>query len=145
MIAPIAVTETHAATAVAAPAPMPPVGKPRKSRKPRAGKAEKAPAKKRSKPKKPTAPKKTGRPSTYHPKFCNRVIELGSKGKSKTQIAAAIGVEGATLYRWANEHGQFRDALTRAKELELAWWENAGQLACSACGLASTRSPSSSR
>lgn len=70
-----------------------------------------------------------GRPSKYDPALCERVIELGREGKSYEQISASIDVDRATMNRWAEAHPEFRTALTRAKELEHAWWEEVGQQA----------------
>lgn len=70
-----------------------------------------------------------GRPSYYDPAYCERVIELGKQGKSQVQIAVALEVPRTTLLRWADEHEEFRTALTHAKECEQDWWENAGQAA----------------
>jgi hypothetical protein len=39
-----------------------------------------------------------GRPTTYDPSYCERVIELGEKGKSKAQIASALRVSRKSLY-----------------------------------------------
>ena len=72
--------------------------------------------------------KKVGRPSSYDASFCDLVLDLGAAGKSKAQIAAAIGVVRNTLDNWAETHPEFLSALKAAKELELAWWENAGQM-----------------
>lgn len=69
-----------------------------------------------------------GRPSLYDPAFCDRVIELGRQGKSKVQIAVALDVVRMTLDNWANDHPEFMDALTRARELSQSWWEEQGQL-----------------
>jgi hypothetical protein len=71
--------------------------------------------------------KKVGRPSKYHASYCELVIELGSAGKSKAQISAAIGVSRNTLDVWAKENPEFQDAIKRAQELALAWWETCGQ------------------
>lgn len=68
-----------------------------------------------------------GRPSSYKPEYCNRVIALGSRGKSKAQIAAALGVVRVTLDNWANSNPEFLNALNIARELALAWWEDQGQ------------------
>lgn len=68
-----------------------------------------------------------GRPSTYDPAYCERVIELGKQGKSPTQIAVALGVPRTTMLSWGDQHEEFSTALTRAKEHEQDWWENAGQ------------------
>lgn len=72
---------------------------------------------------------KRGRPSTYDPAYCDRVIALGAEGKSPEQISAAIGVPRSTMQSWAEVHPDFSAALTRAKELEQDWWETIGQTA----------------
>jgi hypothetical protein len=73
-----------------------------------------------------------GRPSRmddleYYQAICKRVIELGEEGKSFSQISAMIDVPKKTMLRWAEKYEDFRTALTRAKELEQAWWEDKGQ------------------
>jgi hypothetical protein len=68
-----------------------------------------------------------GRPSTYDPAYCERVIELGALGKSQVQISAEIDIPRTTMLSWADVHPEFSTALTRAKELEQAWWENQAQ------------------
>lgn len=65
-----------------------------------------------------------GRPSTYDPAFCEEVIKLGRQGKSIEQIAYRIGVCCATMYVWRDAHPEFLEALTLAKEGELAYWED---------------------
>ena len=70
-----------------------------------------------------------GRPSKYDPKLCKRVLELGREGKSYEQISAAIDVPRSTMDSWSRVHPEFSAALTRAKELEHAWWEEIGQSA----------------
>ena len=72
-------------------------------------------------------PPKMGRPTSYDPDYCDRVKELGAKGYSRAQIAADIGVARQTLYDWEQAHPEFLDSMRRAKDLELAWWEHAGQ------------------
>lgn len=69
---------------------------------------------------------KLGRPTKYRPEFCKVVIELGRLGKSKAQIAAdpRIDVSRMTLDLWCKEHPAFLYALTRARDLALAEWEN---------------------
>jgi hypothetical protein len=68
-----------------------------------------------------------GRPTDYRSDYCERVIELGAAGKSKAQMAAALGVCRQTLENWKNDHPAFLDAITRARDLSLAWWEDKGQ------------------
>ncbi len=70
---------------------------------------------------------KVGRPSDYSEALCERVVKLGAEGKSKTQIAAALGVVRQTLENWSNQHPEFLDAMTRAGELAMTWWEEQGQ------------------
>lgn len=70
---------------------------------------------------------KPGRPTDYDPAYCERVIKLGAEGKSKGQIARSLETSRVTLDAWAKRHPEFLYALTRAKELELALWEDKGQ------------------
>lgn len=64
-----------------------------------------------------------GRPSEYDPAFCDVVIRCGAEGKSRAQIAAELEVSRNTVHEWSQAHPEFADALQRAKDLELAWWE----------------------
>ena len=68
-----------------------------------------------------------GRPTLYRPEYCERVIELGRKGKSPAQIAADLDVARATLVLWAEAHPEFMAAFTRARDLAQAWFEDKGQ------------------
>lgn len=68
-----------------------------------------------------------GRPTDYLPEYCERVIELGTEGKSHAQIARSLDVARQTLYDWAKVHPEFLDAITRAKDLAQAWFEDKGQ------------------
>jgi len=70
-----------------------------------------------------------GRPSKYDPAHCERVIELGREGKSQCEIACALDVDPKSLRDWAAAHEAFSLALTRAKALEQAWWEQIGRQA----------------
>jgi hypothetical protein len=69
-----------------------------------------------------------GRPSLYDPSYCERVIELGREGLSVVEMAAEIGVARNTLeVNWTEEHPQFLQAFTQAKQLSQAWWERTGR------------------
>lgn len=68
-----------------------------------------------------------GRTSDYKPEYCEQVIDYGKQGKSRTWIAAELGVVRQTLYDWEKKHSDFLDALARAKVLEQQWWEDSGQ------------------
>jgi transposase-like protein len=68
-----------------------------------------------------------GRPSLYKQEYCDRVVELGTIGKSIEQIAADIGVSTRVLFDWRDKHEEFLHALEYAKELEQTWWEDQAQ------------------
>ena len=74
-----------------------------------------------------TEKRPVGRPSTYDPAYCEQVIELGKLGKSTEAIGAILGCGTATLYRWRDEHPEFREAISLAKDFELHWWEEQAQ------------------
>jgi hypothetical protein len=79
---------------------------------------------------------KLGRPTKYRPEFCKIVIELGRLGKSKAQIAAdpRIDVTRMTLDIWCDEYPAFLYALTRARDLALAEWENKAESGIASVG-----------
>ena len=68
-----------------------------------------------------------GRPSRYNPVYCDRVLELAAEGCCKAEIAAALQVSVKTLNAWIKAYDEFRDAMSRAKEIEYAWWLAAGR------------------
>jgi hypothetical protein len=65
-----------------------------------------------------------GRPTKYRPEFCDTVVELGALGKSKAQIAAALGCSRMSIDEWCSVHPEFSDAIAHARDLALAWWED---------------------
>lgn len=79
---------------------------------------------------------KLGRPTKYRPEFCKIVIELGRLGKSKAQIAAdpRIDVSRVTLDEWTTGHPAFLYALSRARDLALAEWENKAETGIASVG-----------
>lgn len=68
-----------------------------------------------------------GRPTKYRKEMCEQVVAWGRDGKSKTWIAAELGIDRRTIDRWEVDHPDFCLALARAKALEQQWWEDAGQ------------------
>lgn len=68
-----------------------------------------------------------GRPTSYKAEYCEDVIDFGRRGKSREWIAAELMVHIDTLAEWAKVHPEFSAAITLAKQLELKWWEDAGQ------------------
>ena len=68
-----------------------------------------------------------GRPTSYDPAMCEQVIAWGKEGKSIAWMAAELDVARSSIYKWAEEHQEFSDALTRAKDHAQRWWEDFGQ------------------
>ena len=68
-----------------------------------------------------------GRPTDYDPSYCEKVIELGAKGKSFEQMASQLSVSYRTLCNWRDTHEEFFHALREAQALECAWWEDMAQ------------------
>jgi len=68
-----------------------------------------------------------GAPSKYKPEYCAQVIELGKLGKSTIQMACALEVVKTTMLLWAEEHTEFMDALTQARQYSQDWWETQAQ------------------
>ena len=78
------------------------------------------------------APKRgRGRPTTYDPSFCERVIELGEQGKSKAQIARALGCSRKSMYLWMKVHPEFAEAMEEAEFAAMGWFEDVGQVGLS--------------
>ena len=74
----------------------------------------------------PSVPYVFGRPTLYRAKYCTRVVELGARGYSLAMIAFDLGVDRATIGRWAEKYADFCSALTQARASSLAWWEAQG-------------------
>jgi transposase-like protein len=75
---------------------------------------------------KKAARKKVGRPSRYEKVYNQIVLDYAREGLSLTQISARIDIPRTTMRSWADKHKEFSSTLTRAKELEQAWWEAVG-------------------
>lgn len=67
---------------------------------------------------------KVGRPSVYDPAFCDAAVEYLSNGYSTTALAGHLRVARTTIYRWADENDEFRDALRAGQAAGVEWWEN---------------------
>jgi len=68
-----------------------------------------------------------GRPTKYKPEFCEIAIECGKQGMGKAEIASKLGVVRETLWDWGNKKPEFSNALKRAYEEGLSWWERKGR------------------
>ena len=65
-----------------------------------------------------------GRPTSYRPEFCQRVIELMSEGRSLEGCAALLGVHPDSLYEWQKVHPQFSVAVRAGRAGATTFWEN---------------------
>lgn len=65
-----------------------------------------------------------GRPTKYNPDFCEQIVGFGKEGMSKAEMANAFDVTRETLDEWGKAHPNFSDALHRAAQASLAWWED---------------------
>jgi hypothetical protein len=68
-----------------------------------------------------------GRPTTYDPSYCERVIQHMATGASVASFAAEIEVARATINNWMEQHEEFLEAVSIAKAKCAAWWEVAGR------------------
>lgn len=64
-----------------------------------------------------------GRPSKYSPAYCNEVVEFLAQGHSVTAFAGEIGVARSTVFKWAEEHQEFSDALKVGQAKATKFWE----------------------
>ena len=65
-----------------------------------------------------------GRPTSYRPEFCQRVIKLMSEGRSLDGCAALLGVHPDSLYTWQKRHPEFSDAVKAGRAAGTAFWES---------------------
>lgn len=68
-----------------------------------------------------------GKVSAYAAELCEHAIALGNKGQTYSEIAVAFGVSRKTLWGWARDHDEFKEALDRARDGMQAWWEAHGR------------------
>lgn len=68
-----------------------------------------------------------GRPSNYDPAYKKIVVDVMKQGKSIAAVAALIGVPRTKIWKWAEMHDDFRDALELGKDLCQHYWEDLSQ------------------
>ena len=76
---------------------------------------------------KKVAKRSVGRPTKYKTEFCQSVIELAKEGKGKAELACALGISRETMNEWTKSKPEFSDAIKKAYEEALAWWERKGR------------------
>lgn len=64
-----------------------------------------------------------GRPSKYDPAYCEQVIDCLADGHSVTAFAGRIGVARSTVFKWAEEHREFSDAVKVGQARATEFWE----------------------
>jgi len=63
------------------------------------------------------------RPTKYADSMASDLYDAMASGQSVTQFAAQKNVSRSTVYKWADEHPEFSDALSRGQEAGQAYWE----------------------
>lgn len=69
---------------------------------------------------------KRGRPESYDPAFCERLIAHMRGGRSYESFAGEIGVSIATLYNWEKRKKDFLEAKRRGQAASMNFWEMVG-------------------
>jgi hypothetical protein len=68
--------------------------------------------------------KRTGRPTSYRPEFCERVVALMAEGRSLDRCASILGVHPDSLYEWQKVHPEFSEAVRAGRAAATTFWEN---------------------
>lgn len=67
-----------------------------------------------------------GRPTKYHKKFCEQLVDHMKKGLSFESFAADCECHKETLYEWVNQHPEFSEAKKRGTAFSSKRWEEIG-------------------
>lgn len=67
-----------------------------------------------------------GRPTDYKTEFCQLVIEMMDRGKSKAQICREIRINFDTFNQWEKQHPEFSEAVKAGLVYSQAEWEGYG-------------------
>ena len=57
-----------------------------------------------------------GRPTKYKTEFCDRAFDFALVGMTDGEIAGALKIDEATLYRWKNARPQFCEAIKTGRD-----------------------------
>ena len=71
--------------------------------------------------------RKAGQPTKYRKEFCQIIMDIGTDGGWMCEMAEACDVHRNTFDNWAEDHPEFLEALTRAKQKAQAWFEITGR------------------
>jgi hypothetical protein len=67
--------------------------------------------------------KQTGRPTSYRPEFCKRIVALMAEGRSLDGCASILGVHPDSLYEWQKKFPEFSDAVRAGRAAATTFWE----------------------
>ncbi len=56
-----------------------------------------------------------GRPTKYKTEYCDRTFDFALVGMTDDEIAGALKIDRATLYRWKNAQPELCDAIKRGR------------------------------
>jgi hypothetical protein len=65
-----------------------------------------------------------GRPTSYRPEFCGRIVALMAEGRSLEGCAALLGVHPDSLYEWQKVRPEFSEAVRAGRAAATTFWEN---------------------
>jgi hypothetical protein len=68
----------------------------------------------------------TGRPTSYRPEYCEKVVEWGKLGKSRAWMCSRLDITPKTMASWEAAHPDFLSAMIRARMHAQAHWEDQG-------------------
>jgi len=65
-----------------------------------------------------------GRPTSYRPEYCTRIVKLMAQGRSLDGCAPLLGVNPDSLYEWQKVHAEFCVAVRAGRAAATTFWEN---------------------
>ena len=68
--------------------------------------------------------KRSGRPTSYRPEFCERIVVLMAEGRSLDGCASLLCVHPDSLYEWQKVHPEFSEAVRAGRAAATTFWEN---------------------
>lgn len=68
-----------------------------------------------------------GRPTDYTPDLCEKVIPLLKEGASIEELGLELDIGYSTIYRWMDQHPEFKEAIKKGREYSQGWWMKEGR------------------
>ena len=68
-----------------------------------------------------------GRPSNYDPAMCDIFVDMSSRGCSKTEFCATMGLSFEVFRDYSAKHAEFAVAIKKGVSACQAWWEDQGR------------------